>query len=69
MELQLDGLDVSLSCNDDCLATQVPIYDLVSVCHHSGSMGGGHYIAEARVEAAGDDTWLEFNDSLVRVPI
>ncbi|ELP93114.1 ubiquitin carboxyl-terminal hydrolase, putative [Entamoeba invadens IP1] len=36
-----------------------PIYNLYAVSNHSGSLGGGHYVASARV---GKD-WYDFNDS------
>jgi hypothetical protein len=38
-------------------------YDLVSVVQHSGSMGGGHYIAHAKHKVSGQ--WHTYNDSIV----
>ncbi|GAB1222291.1 hypothetical protein ENUP19_0100G0040 [Entamoeba nuttalli] len=39
--------------------TTPPIYNLYGVTNHMGSLGGGHYVASARV---GND-WYDFNDS------
>ncbi|EDR29290.1 ubiquitin carboxyl-terminal hydrolase, putative [Entamoeba dispar SAW760] len=39
--------------------TTPPIYNLYGVTNHMGSLGGGHYVASARV---GKD-WYDFNDS------
>jgi ubiquitin carboxyl-terminal hydrolase 2/21 len=36
------------------------VYDLFAVANHSGSLGGGHYTAYARVA---EDRWCCFNDS------
>lgn len=41
-----------------------PVYQLVAISHHSGSLEGGHYTASAR--AASDGSWYSFNDSSVR---
>ena len=42
------------------------MYDLTSVCNHSGSLSGGHFTATCRVHGcAGDDVWLDFNDMQV----
>ena len=42
------------------------MYDLTSVCNHSGSLSGGHFTATCRVRGcAGDDVWLDFNDMQV----
>ncbi|KYO40357.1 ubiquitin carboxyl-terminal hydrolase 47-like [Alligator mississippiensis] len=39
-------------------------YDLYAMCHHSGGIQGGHYLAE--IKPFGNDSWYEFNDSRVR---
>ncbi len=41
-----------------------PVYELVAISHHSGSLEGGHYTASAR--SAADHGWYNFNDSSVR---
>ncbi|GFR43244.1 hypothetical protein Agub_g4305 [Astrephomene gubernaculifera] len=41
-----------------------PVYQLVAVSHHSGSLEGGHYTAQAR--SCLDGQWYNFNDSTVR---
>ncbi|KXZ48162.1 hypothetical protein GPECTOR_30g258 [Gonium pectorale] len=41
-----------------------PVYQLVAVSHHSGSLDGGHYTAQAR--SCLDGQWYNFNDSSVR---
>jgi ubiquitin C-terminal hydrolase len=38
-------------------------YDLVAISNHSGSLGGGHYTADARCRD--DGQWYHFNDSHV----
>lgn len=38
------------------------IYDLYSVIHHVGALGGGHYVNTVRV---GSDDWYCLNDNLV----
>jgi ubiquitin carboxyl-terminal hydrolase 2/21/ubiquitin carboxyl-terminal hydrolase 8 len=44
--------------------TVSPVYQLVAVSHHTGSLEGGHYTATAR--SASDSQWYNFNDSHVR---
>ncbi|KAG2435535.1 hypothetical protein HYH02_011829 [Chlamydomonas schloesseri] len=41
-----------------------PQYQLIAVSHHSGSLEGGHYTAQAR--SCLDGQWYNFNDSHVR---
>ncbi|KAG1678380.1 hypothetical protein FOA52_015146 [Chlamydomonas sp. UWO 241] len=41
-----------------------PVYDLIAVSHHSGSLEGGHYTASGR-SAADSHSWNAFNDSSV----
>ena len=38
-------LDLAPYCS---AAVQGPLYQLAAVTNHSGSMGGGHYVAECR---------------------
>lgn len=40
-----------------------PIYNLIGVTNHYGSMGGGHYTAYAKNHV--DKKWYDFNDSRV----
>jgi ubiquitin C-terminal hydrolase len=44
---------------------QAPVYQLIAVSHHSGSLEGGHYTASARSANPGDGGWYYFNDSSV----
>jgi len=71
-------LDLSPFCNQDALRAQAggggglpgggfacgvpPVYELVAVSHHSGSLEGGHYTASGRA-AADECSWFGFNDS------
>jgi len=41
-----------------------PIYELLSVVVHSGSMGGGHYYAY--IKDLNEGGWYQFNDASVR---
>jgi hypothetical protein len=67
VHVQCNGLDVEEYCSSssgvlrgDCL------YDLVSVCNHSGVLSGGHYTANCRIPSAtSGDVWLDFNDTRV----
>ena len=47
----------------------VPVYDLIGVSHHSGSMNGGHYVAHVDTSCglggASSARWMCFNDSRV----
>ena len=38
------------------------VYDLYAVCHHSGSIGHGHYTSQCKNV---DGLWYSFNDSFV----
>ena len=38
-------------------------YDLISVCSHSGGLGGGHYVAHTK--SVEDGLWYLMNDSAV----
>jgi len=70
VEFPLVGLDLSdfvaenSHAERDCAYGQRrSIYDLVSVCHHSGSMNYGHYVASCLDEGSGE--WYEYNDDCV----
>ena len=66
--LETDALDLSPFCNPAGLRQQQahggPVYQLLSMSHHSGSLEGGHYTAAAR--SAVDGQWHYFNDTSVR---
>lgn len=69
MSLETDRLDLAPYCNPAALAAQCragpsPIYRLIGVSQHSGSLGGGHYTAIGR--NANDGCWYEFNDTTAR---
>jgi hypothetical protein len=62
IEYPLEGLDLNRYVlgrrpEDDY------VYDLVSVSHHYGGLGGGHYTATCRNEV--DGRWYAFDDSIV----
>ena len=62
-------LDLSPYVNPSSLAAlsaagPPPVYRLIGVSQHSGSLGGGHYTALARGAAGGG--WHDFNDSSAR---
>jgi len=44
-----------------------PVYELIGISHHSGSLEGGHYTASAR--SAADGSWHSFNDRYVGVGV
>lgn len=49
------------------MAMAPPIYDLLGISHHSGTMQGGHYVATIDINNAKEGTqrWVNFNDSKV----
>ena len=51
--------DASREQGEDC------VYDLVSICNHSGTSSGGHYYCYAKDENDGETRWKEYNDSSV----
>eukprot|EP00474_Spongospora_subterranea_P011090 CRZ11548.1 hypothetical protein [Spongospora subterranea] len=57
----LRGLNLS---KFSAVSDRSPVYDLVAVSNHYGSLSGGHYTATGRISS---DTWAEFNDSSARV--
>ncbi|XP_050812853.1 ubiquitin carboxyl-terminal hydrolase 47-like [Gopherus flavomarginatus] len=38
-------------------------YELFAICHHSGGIHGGHYVAE--IKSFENDCWYNFNDTIV----
>ncbi|KAK9809909.1 hypothetical protein WJX72_001429 [[Myrmecia] bisecta] len=59
-----EGLDLSRYCSIAARKNiRKPVYDLIAISHHSGSLGGGHYTAQCK--SAADGRWLDFNDSFV----
>ncbi|CAM4563621.1 unnamed protein product [Lepidochelys olivacea] len=41
-----------------------PQYELFAVCHHSGGIDGGHYVAE--IKSYENECWYSFNDTVVK---
>jgi ubiquitin carboxyl-terminal hydrolase 8 len=65
VDFPLTGL--SLSDNYSEYHTQDALYDLYAITHHTGSLGGGHYIAYTKNQI--NNKWYEFNDDdVVHVP-
>ncbi|EFJ53269.1 hypothetical protein VOLCADRAFT_44477, partial [Volvox carteri f. nagariensis] len=72
VRLEPEPLDLTPYCNPLGLrglcvrgrGPVAPLYQLVAVSHHSGSLEGGHYTAQAR--SCLDGQWYNFNDSCVR---
>eukprot|EP00798_Chlamydomonas_sp_ICE-L_P019858 gene19858-26553_t len=70
--LDAEYLDITPFCNPSALKQQAgqgrtplqPVYQLISISHHSGSLEGGHYTASAKSPV--DDQWRYFNDTSVR---
>ncbi len=68
-----DALDLTPYCSPHGARSQVqtgcnggagPVYQLLAISNHSGTLEGGHYTATAR--SAADNSWYHFNDSSVR---
>ncbi|OQR84513.1 ubiquitin-specific protease [Achlya hypogyna] len=57
----IDGLDMNEFVVGPSRGT-APLYDLYAVSEHAGSLGGGHYTAQAKNPR--DGRWYSFNDSL-----
>jgi len=68
VDVESNGLDLEGYCSSSArLLGRDCVYDLVSVCNHSGVLSGGHYTANCRVTSAtSGDVWLDFNDTRVR---
>ncbi|XP_043404912.1 uncharacterized protein LOC114022685 isoform X4 [Chelonia mydas] len=45
------------------LSSQILQYELFAVCHHSGGIDGGHYVAE--IKSYENECWYSFNDTVV----
>ena len=67
VDVEANGMDISDFCAASAgLPPADCVYDLVSVCNHSGYLDGGHYTANCRVTSASSgDLWLDFNDTRV----
>jgi ubiquitin C-terminal hydrolase len=66
VDFPVTGLDLRPYCATGSPALQgasPPVYDLVGVVNHMGSLGGGHYTADALNVDTGK--WFNFNDSRV----
>ena len=62
----LTDLDMKQWLHDASLEQgQDTVYDLVSICNHSGTASGGHYYCFAKDENNGKTEWMEYNDSSV----
>ena len=65
VDVVANNLDLSPYCSLSARKQpQKPIYSLIAVSNHSGSMGGGHYTAQCK--SAMNSKWYECNDSMVR---
>lgn len=62
-----NGLDLSTSCSPAArLAGESLQYELVSVCHHTGRLEGGHYTATCRLDATtSGSSWIACDDTQV----
>merc|ERR1711974_371560 len=65
----LEGLDLAPYCTESSLCGEnadasKTTYDLVGLCKHIGSLGGGHYVAYCR--SSEDGEWYNFDDGSVR---
>jgi ubiquitin C-terminal hydrolase len=69
VQLEVERLDLSPYCNPRGLQQSAqrhqawPVYELVAVSNHSGSLYGGHYTASARLP--GSSSWFGFDDTRV----
>eukprot|EP01084_Bolivina_argentea_P124838 221222_1 len=63
VQYPIKGLDLSQWIQSDDSNTEDMLYDLFAVSIHSGGLGGGHYIANAKNLDNGE--WYEFDDSCV----
>ena len=65
----LKGLDLTpyLSKDRDYTTATKPLYDLVGISHHSGTIYGGHYVAtcDTNIAKEGPQRWVHFNDSKI----
>lgn len=65
VDVVADNLDLSPYCSMAARKQpQKPVYSLVAVSNHSGSMGGGHYTAQCK--SAMNNKWYDCNDSIIR---
>jgi ubiquitin C-terminal hydrolase len=58
------GLDVREHF-DICDGQPAPVYNLVAICNHKGSLNGGHYFSYARSSPTGQ-LWISLNDQQVK---
>lgn len=65
VDVVADNLDLSPYCSLSARKQpHKPVYSLIAVSNHSGSMGGGHYTAQCK--SAINSKWYDCNDSTVR---
>lgn len=62
VDFPLEGLDLSPYIKSS-LSPEDAIYDLYAVSHHTGVLGGGHYVSSCLHPKT--KTWYTFNDGLV----
>ena len=63
IEFPVNGLDLSSFAGvSKHESVKKGIYNLYGICHHMGSLSGGHYVADVK----GDDgKWYHCDDSIV----
>ena len=65
----LKGLDLAPYLSEDKSYNSAPrpLYDLIGVSHHSGTIYGGHYVAtcDTNIAKEGVQRWVHFNDSKI----
>ncbi|KAJ1416926.1 hypothetical protein B484DRAFT_305941, partial [Ochromonadaceae sp. CCMP2298] len=62
------NLEPFVSADLPPMAPATPVYDLIGVCNHHGTLNSGHYIAHADTSGAGardPKKWMKFNDARV----
>jgi ubiquitin carboxyl-terminal hydrolase 4/11/15 len=59
----INGLDLSGLLLEKYATSSTPIYDLVAVSNHIGTIDGGHYTTYARLLR--EDQWYDFDDTRV----
>ncbi|XP_022187055.2 ubiquitin carboxyl-terminal hydrolase 2 [Nilaparvata lugens] len=63
VEFPLENLDLSPYTDSSSSSSGAPLYNLVAISKHSGTIMSGHYVAMCRQ----NDQWVEFNDERVTV--
>ena len=67
VKFDVANLDLTPHCAPEAVPSMAararPVYELIGISQHSGTMGGGHYTAITR--SADNGKWYDFNDSMV----